>query len=98
MNYPIQYCIATLLAKPIRDLCYNQSIDGEIGSELLMAIPKPKAEPTQDDDTTVSPDGDTTAQRYAKVREREARMTMEERIEELYEGERLFNEMFPDFY
>ncbi len=61
--------------------------------------PIPAEETDEDDeDLYTSSNGDTIAERYRKVREREAKMTDEERLKELREGARRFNEMFPNFY
>ena len=62
-----------------------------------MTEPKPKIDITQDD-TTISPNGDTTAERYKKAKERDAKMTTAERLEKLREGAKRFNELLPDFY
>ena len=51
-----------------------------------------------DEHLYTSSNGDTIAERYRKVTEREATMTDEERIKELREGAERFRAMFPDFY
>jgi hypothetical protein len=64
-----------------------------------MADPKPKTPITNDDEETlVSPNGDTTADRYRKAKERDAQMSHAERIAKVREGMSVFDEMFPDFY
>lgn len=64
-----------------------------------MADPKPKTDATEDDEAEyVSPNADTTADRYRKAKERDARMTNAERIAKVRAGMSVFDEMFPDFY
>ena len=46
---------------------------------------------TKSEDTVVSPNGDTTAERYRKVSEREAKLTEAERIKKLREAVDLFD-------
>jgi hypothetical protein len=65
--------------------------------------PKQKAIPNEelgedDEHLYTSSNGDTIAERYRRVTEREANMTDEELLAELEAGAKRFNAMFPDFY
>jgi hypothetical protein len=57
-----------------------------------MAVPKNKPETLQtDDETTISPNGDTTAERYAQAKELDDKLSMEERVKRIREAPSIFD-------
>jgi hypothetical protein len=56
-----------------------------------MAAPKRKTQAVHEEEILISPNGDTTADRYAKAKEQDASLSMEERVKRLREAPSIFD-------